>query len=52
MSYKNRYLVVIGGENEETPEKEGEDAGEGAGGDKSGDVVLNRQSSVGPEYDQ
>ena len=52
VSYKNRYLVVIGGENEETPEKEGEDAGEGAGGDKSGDIALNKQSSVGPEDDQ
>ena len=52
VSYKNRYLVVIGGENEETPEKEGEEAGEGAGGATSGDLALNRQSSVGPEDDQ
>ena len=43
VSYKNRYLVVIGGENEETPDKEGEDIAEGAGGATSGGDALNRQ---------
>ena len=35
VSYKNRYLVVIGGENEEIPLKEDE-GGVGADGDQSG----------------